>query len=91
MGIEPSRRTPSLGEPPSFFSASLFPVAAQETQPSAPAAQESSKRLQVNWLYGAFVPKDVPLTSLTNSQRGKLYLRQTYLGWGPYLKTGFFA
>ncbi len=68
-----------------------LPVAAQEAQPSAPARQESSEEIQVNWLYGAFVPKDVPLTSLTNSQRGKLYLRQTYIGWGPYLKTGFFA
>lgn len=45
----------------------------------------------MNWLHGAFVPKDVPLTSLTNSQRGMLYLRQTYIGWAPYLKTGFFA
>ncbi len=68
-----------------------LPLAAQETQQSTPSAQENSKELQVNWLYGAFVPKEVPLTSLTNSQRGKLYLRQTYLGWGPYLKTGFFA
>jgi len=59
--------------------------------PSAPPEQEKSAELQVNWLYGAFVPKDVPLTSLTNAQRGKLYLRQTYIGWGPYLKTGFFA
>ncbi len=63
---------------------------AQEAQPSAPPVQEKSD-IQVNWLYGAFVPKEVPLTSLTNSQRGKLYLRQTYVGWGPYLKTGVFA
>ena len=68
-----------------------LPALAQEVLPSAPPEQEKSAELQVNWLYGAFVPKDVPLTSLTNAQRGKLYLRQTYIGWGPYLKTGFFA
>lgn len=45
----------------------------------------------MNWLYGAFVPKEIPLTSLTNSQRSKLYVRQTYTGWGPFIKTGFFA
>lgn len=68
-----------------------LPLIAQETQPSSPTGQQNSKELQVNWLYGAFVPKDVPLTSLTNSQRVKLYVRQTYTGWGPYIKTGFFA
>lgn len=68
-----------------------LPAIAQDAQPSSAPKQEESAEIQVNWLYGAFVPKDVPLTSLTNSQRGKLYLRQTYLGWGPYLKTGFFA
>jgi hypothetical protein len=68
-----------------------LPLPGQQAQPSSASTQDNSKELQVNWLYGAFVPKDVPLTSLTNSQRGKLYLRQTYIGWGPYLKTGFFA
>jgi len=66
-----------------------LPLVAQQSDPSTPSP--NSKELQVNWLYGAFVPKDVPLTSLTNSQRGKLYLRQTYIGYGPYLKTAFFA
>ena len=68
-----------------------LPLLAQDAPSSTAPAQNNAKELQVNWLYGAFVPKEVPFTSLTNSQRFKLYLRQTYLGWGPYLKTGFFA
>jgi len=72
-----------------FFLA--LPLAAQESSQPNASTQDNSKALQVNWLYGAFVPKDAPLTSLTNAQRGKLYLRQTYIGYGPYLKTAFFA
>ena len=68
-----------------------LPLAAQESNQSNRPSNNDSKKIQVNWLYGAFVPKDVPLTPLTNAQRGKLYLRQTYTGWGPYLKTGFFV
>jgi len=68
-----------------------IPLAGQESNQSTGSTHNDSEKIQVNWLYGAFVPKDVPLTPLTNSQRGKLYLRQTYFGWGPYLKTGFFA
>ena len=47
--------------------------------------------LPVNWLYGAFVPKDAPLEPLTGEQRFKLYLRQTYTTPGIYIKTGFFV
>lgn len=45
----------------------------------------------MNWLYGSFVPKDVPLVPLTPHQRFQLYLRQTYMTWGIYFKTIFFA
>ncbi len=45
----------------------------------------------MNWLYGSFVPKDVPLVPLTPHQRFQLYLRQTYMTWGIYFKTLFFA
>jgi len=43
--------------------------------------------LQVNWLYGSFIPKDVPLVPLTQRQRWKLYLRSTYTTPGIYIKT----
>jgi hypothetical protein len=34
--------------------------------------------LPVNWIYGAYIPKDAPMQPLTGDQRFKLYLRQTY-------------
>lgn len=48
-------------------------------------------QLNVNWLYGAYVPKDVPLRSLTPEQRWKLYVRMTYSTPGIYIKTVAFA
>ena len=66
---------------------------AQETahtsqQPEAPSV---NTQLPVNWLYGAYVPKDVPLVALDGRERFKLYIRQTYTTPGIYIKTGFFA
>jgi hypothetical protein len=58
--------------------------------PDAPKPQEASA-INVNWLYGAYVPKGFELKPLSGHQRGQLYLRQTYLTWGIYLKTGMFA
>jgi hypothetical protein len=51
----------------------------------------ADKQINVNWLYGSFVPKDVPLLPLTPKQRFNLYLHQTYITWGIYIKTVFFA
>ena len=53
--------------------------------------QPSGKQINVNWLYGSFVPKEVPLVPLTPHQRFQLYLRTTYITWGIYFKTLFFA
>jgi hypothetical protein len=58
-----------------------------ETEP--PSSQTDA--LKVNWLYGAYVPRDVELKTLNNNQRLHLYVRQTYLTWGIYAKTAFFA
>ena len=59
----------------------------------APGPEEAvgSEGTRVNWLYGAYVPRDVALRTLTNHERGQLYLRQTFLPWGIYLKTGIFS
>jgi hypothetical protein len=59
----------------------------------APATPETSVNatLPVNWIYGAYLPKDVPIVPLTGEERFKLYLRQTYTTPGIYVKTGFFA
>lgn len=63
-------------------------------QPSAAAPAPSTSQgqpINVNWLYGAYVPKDVPLEPLTNKQRATLWVRQTFLTPGIYAKTAFFA
>jgi hypothetical protein len=62
----------------------------EATKPAA-ASEEQAGALNVNWLYGAYVPKDVKLRALTNHQRTQLYLRQTYITWGIYLKTALFS
>ena len=51
----------------------------------------SAEVLQVNWLYGAYVPKDVPLHPLSNSQRFQLFLRQSFTTPGVYVKTALFS
>jgi hypothetical protein len=61
---------------------------AQVEQPGMPTVDET---FPVNWLYGAFIPKDAPIQPLTNEERFKLYLRQTYTTSGTYIKTGFFV
>jgi hypothetical protein len=47
---------------------------AQQTNELIPDTE--NKQLLVNWLYGAYVPKDVPLTPMTLQNRLKLYERQ---------------
>ena len=54
-------------------------------------AQEPSTTLPVNWIYGAYIPKDAPVQPLTGDQRFKLYLRQTYTTPGIYVKTVLFS
>jgi len=65
-----------------------LPSGAQNT-PSTP--DPSAKQLEVNWIYGAYVAKDVPLTPLATKQRWQLYARQTYTTPGIYLKTVLFS
>jgi hypothetical protein len=44
-------------------------------QPEAPSV---NTQLPVNWLYGAYIPKDAPLVALNGEERFKLYVRETY-------------
>jgi hypothetical protein len=62
----------------------------QNTLSETPAAKEDNQ-LNVNWLYGSYIPKEVPLESLSADRRFQLYLRQTYTTWGIYIKTTLFA
>ena len=71
----------------------LGPASFGQTPTAAFPAQEPEPKpqLQVNWLYGAFVPKDVPLHSLSNQQRLRLFLRQSFTTPGVYAKTALFS
>jgi hypothetical protein len=62
-------------------------------QSQLPNSLELTKdnEINVNWLYGSYVPKEVPLKSLNGDERLKLYKRQTYTTWGVYLKSTLFA
>jgi hypothetical protein len=72
-----------------LVAASLAQEQAKTTgQPQQPAV---NTQLPVNWLYGAYIPKNAPLVALNGRERFKLYIRQTYTTPGIYIKTGFFA
>ena len=65
---------------------------AQQTTSAKPSITSGNNAgLQVNWLYGSFVPKEVPLEPLSQDERWRLYTRMTYTTWGIYLKTGLFT
>jgi hypothetical protein len=50
---------------------------AQETSQTSAQASVNTI-LPVNWLYGAYIPKDAPRVALNGEQRFKLYIRQTF-------------
>jgi hypothetical protein len=56
-----------------------------------PSQAETKQQLKVNWLYGAYVPKDVRPAPLTLPQRRKLFVRQTFITPGIYIRTVFLA
>jgi hypothetical protein len=66
---------------------------AQDNNAAAPemAPATAGEQLPVNWLYGAYVPKEVPLEPLSYEMRWRLYVRQSFTTPGIYIKTGFFA
>jgi hypothetical protein len=66
--------------------------AAQTGDKETPGTTANSRQeLKVNWLYGAYVDKEVPLRPLSNQQRLQLFLRQSFLTPGVYVKTAFFS
>lgn len=65
---------------------------AQETSTSPETPLTSvNTTLPVNWIYGAYIPKDAPIQPLTGAERFKLYLRQSYTTPGIYVKTALFS
>jgi len=65
-------------------------LASAQSQPPDPRPN-APQEMPVNWLYGAYVPKDVPLVPLALAERRRLWARQTLLTPGIYFKTGLFA
>lgn len=60
-------------------------------QTNATNRRVSDQQINVNWLYGSYVPNNVPLQTLNRQQRFKLYIRQTFTTPGIYIKTTLFA
>lgn len=65
--------------------------AAQQSASSVSGHKTKPESIHVNWLYGAYLPRDADLQPLTSDERAQLYLRQTYTTWGIYAKTAFFS
>ncbi len=56
-----------------------------------PGKKKSDQQIKVNWLYGAYVPKDVPLVALNGRQRVHLWVRASFATYGIYFKTALFS
>ena len=59
--------------------------------PSKELSLQGEQQLKVNFIYGAYVPNDAPLVSLTGHQRAHLFVLQTFTTPGIYAKTTFLA
>lgn len=64
---------------------------AQVSSTSGSKESAAQNQLDVNWLYGAYIPKEVPVIPLNGKQRYQLFIRQSFTTPGIYIKTGFFA
>src|ERR1700744_2043784 len=71
-----------------LFLASLLTANSRAQQP---AGESSAPALNVNWLYGAYLPKDVALEPLTGRQRLRLFSAQSFTTPGIYIKTILFS
>src|ERR1700733_4105086 len=71
----------------------LVPSCIAQEPSAAPETHISSVNtaLPVNWIYGAYIPKEAPIQPLSGEQRFKLYLRQTYTTPGIYVKSVLFS
>lgn len=65
--------------------------AASPQPPVAQADKNATQQIKVNWLYGAYVPKDVKLESLDGRERVRLWVRATFTTYGIYFKTALFS
>ncbi len=68
----------------------VIPCACQNKEVGSSTVAEKDK-IKVNWIYGAYLPKDVPLQPLSGKERWDLYVRQTYITPGIYVKSALFS
>ncbi len=88
------------------FGLLVLPGAAQQSSPTSPDAkypenpknQENGRsrssrddRLPIEWIIGPYIPMQERLEPLSNSQRGQIYVRQTFLTAGSYMARAFSA
>jgi hypothetical protein len=69
----------------------LVILAGRDSRAQQSAGTGGNSQVNVNWLYGAFVPKDAPLVPLSGHQRVKLFVAQSFTTPGIYIKTILFA
>jgi hypothetical protein len=73
------------------FAEAIFLFLLLASMTTADTRAQQASQLDVNWLYGAFVPKDVPLLPLNNQQRLRLFVAQSFTTPGIYIKTILFS
>jgi hypothetical protein len=67
------------------------PPTTSQQAPTRHPGKDSEQQINVNWLYGSYVPKEVKLISLDGEQRVKLWVRATFTTYGIYMKTALFS
>lgn len=60
-------------------------------QQNAPSRTQKLERLPIEWIIGPYIPIQGPLEPLSNRQRVRIYLQQTFLTAGSYLARAFSA
>jgi hypothetical protein len=61
------------------------------TQENAPSKPARLGRLPIEWIIGPYIPVQEQLEPLSNTQRGQIYIRQTFLTAGSYMARAFSA
>jgi len=64
-------------------------ISAPSEQKQTATSPQSGQQLPVNWLYGAYVPTEAPLESLSDADRWKLYVRMSFTTPGITSKPAF--
>src|SRR5258708_24186839 len=60
-------------------------------QVNVPSKTARLGRLPIEWIIGPYIPVQGQLETLSNAQRGQIYVRQTFLTAGSYVARAFSA